>query len=761
MKGWRRRLLAGAGVIVLLLLLVFKSACSLLWHGPDQLSQPERLRQLPQGKAPVRQGLRIYWDSHSIPFIEAQNDADLAFALGVVHAHLRIDQIELLRVLSKAKLSELIGPIPIITTVDEALLNLDFQRAGQAAIAGMSPRSREWMEEFTRGLNWYVDKLDVRPLTHRLLGMELERFTLQEIAAISRLVSADLSWVTYFRYLRTHEPKLFEEFVAKRVDDRATDASLDTALLESGIAQFSRSGSNSVVVGKEKSATGAGLIASDPHVGLFLPNFWLLAGIKSPNYHAVGLMIPGVPILGEGRNMSVAWGGTNMRGISSHLYDVSHLPSEALSKKEHRIKRRGWFSKRVSVEHSPFGPVLSNLDFTAPRFAGKKLALDWLGHHPSDEIGAFLAASRARDWRSFEAAFAGYRVSAMNVLFADSKGDIGMVAAYGQPVLKDPSKTLDLVKESSNPRVGIKAPNEHPNPHNPEQGFLASANNKPFANPDIPISYSYANNDRYFRLSQWIGERAKVSVADLKKMQLDVYSSSAHALQQLLLKKLSGFRPKPEHQGLWRSFAQWSGEFDKSSRGAVVFFALMYELWQDNLASFTSERRKHLSGTDRWKAMLAKWIEEQSKQQLASGVRRGLAQAAQCVEDYPTWESFTVMTPQTVFGRLPLVGKRFRRKRVLPISGSSDTINKYGRALSLERVDVGYGASARHISDLSDPDANYFVLNGGQDGWIFNENIDDQLPLWQEGKYIQIPLRMESVRKHFSTFVSEWEPSAP
>lgn len=761
MKGWLRRLLAGAGVIVLVVLLVFKSACTLLWQRPDQLSQPERLRQLPQGKAPVRQGLKIYWDSHSIPFIEAQNDADLAFALGVVHAHLRIDQIELLRVLSKAKLSELMGPIPILATVDEALLNLDFQRAGQAAIAGMSPRSREWMEEFTRGLNWYVNNLQLRPLTHRLLGMELEAFTLQEVAAISRLVSADLSWATYFRYLRTREPKLFEEFVAKRIDDHATDAPLDAALLEAGIAQFSRSGSNSVVVGKDKSSTGAGLIASDPHVGLFLPNFWLLAGFKSPSYHAVGLMIPGVPILGEGRNMSVAWGGTNMRGISSHLYDVSDLPPEAIQQNEHRIKRRGWFPKRVSLESSPFGPVLSNLDFAAPRFSKKKLALDWLGHHPSDEIGAFLAASRAQDWPSFEAAFAGYRVSAMNMLFADSKGDIGMVAAYGQPRLQDPGKTLDLVKKSSNPRVGVKAPNEHPNPYNPEQGFLASANNKPFAEPEIPISYSYANNDRYLRLSQWIAQRTKVSVADLKMMQLDVYSASAHALQQLLLRKLPNFQPKSEQRALWQSFRLWSGKFDKDSQGAVVFYALMFELWQKALASFDPERREQLSGTDRWKAMLGKWMQAQPQQPLAKGVERGLVKAAECIKDYPNWGKFTVMTPQTIFGRLPLIGKRFRREGVIPISGSSDTINKYGRALSLDRVDVSYGASARHISDLSDPDANYFVLNGGQDGWIFNENIDDQLGLWQEGKYIQVPLRMESVRKHFSAFVSQWEPDTP
>ena len=50
---------------------------------------------------------------------------------------------------------------------------------------------------------------------------------------------------------------------------------------------------------------------------------------------------------------------------------------------------------------------------------------------------------------------------------------------------------------------------------------------------------------------------------------------------------------------------------------------------------------------------------------------------------------------------------------------------------------------------MRDLDENYIVLLGGQDGWLASENFVDQVPLWLKGEYIQIPLRIENVRKAF------------
>jgi penicillin G amidase len=46
-------------------------------------------------------------------------------------------------------------------------------------------------------------------------------------------------------------------------------------------AAANRAGSNAVAVGPRRSATGGALLASDPHLGVLLPNLWLLAGLRS------------------------------------------------------------------------------------------------------------------------------------------------------------------------------------------------------------------------------------------------------------------------------------------------------------------------------------------------------------------------------------------------------------------------------------------------------------------------------------------------
>ena len=43
---------------------------------------------------------------------------------------------------------------------------------------------------------------------------------------------------------------------------------------------------------------------------------------------------------------------------------------------------------------------------------------------------------------------------------------------------------------------------------------------------------------------------------------------------------------------------------------------------------------------------------------------------------------------------------------------------------------------------------------GGNDGWIGSANFLDQLPLWQSGGYIRMPLRPETVAAEFPTVMT-------
>jgi penicillin amidase len=50
---------------------------------------------------------------------------------------------------------------------------------------------------------------------------------------------------------------------------------------------------------------------------------------------------------------------------------------------------------------------------------------------------------------------------------------------------------------------------------------------------------------------------------------------------------------------------------------------------------------------------------------------------------------------------------------------------------------------------MADPDANWFTLFGGQDGWLGSAAFADQVTLWRERRGIRLPLRPEMVAAEF------------
>ena len=101
------------------------------------------------------------------------------------------------------------------------------------------------------------------------------------------------------------------------------------------------------------------------------------------------------------------------------------------------------------------------------------------------------------------------------------------------------------------------------------------------------------------------------------------------------------------------------------------------------------------------------------------------------------------MAVRSPLAALPGVGRWFAAP-AWGAAGGNETINKSGHGPVRGRHRVTYGACARHLSDLADPDANWFVLLGGQDGWLGSANITDQIALWRAGEAVRVPLRHEA-----------------
>jgi penicillin amidase len=747
-------------MVRLSLICILFCSCSVISTYPEKKSQQERLsffEEHPQ--IPTKRPVKLYWNQYSVPFVEAQTDQDLAFSIGMLHAYLRLGQLEFFRLVSQGRLSEVAGPIGRVKQLDRGLRLINFKKAAQNSIQKMSAESLEWMKQYTRGLNWYISRLKSRPVEHRLMDRDLEPYTLEEVITMTRLVSVDISWAIYLKYLpylqKPDFDQLYQQIPRELEMGKASISDTLASDMNKLFQWWSKSGSNSLVISGKRSRSGAGLIASDPHVGLFLPSFWILMGIKSPSYHALGYMIPGLPAIALGRNQQIAWGGTNMRGLSSHLYDVSKLDPKQIQIRKETIKRRWWFDTEVEVRETPYGPILSDLSFFKEKNMEGDYALYWLGQQGSDEILSLLKANRAKNWKQFKTAFEDYRVSAMNMLYTDVKGNIGMVQAYAQPILKDPSETTKLVKLPTNPVVSMIKPTQHPNPYNPSAGFIASANNKPLQKPKIPMALAYSPSFRFERMEELAQKNQSMSVKDLMELQQDVYSSSAVALKKLITQKISQAIDKQAYQ----VFVQWDGRYNKESQGALVFHLSMYYLWQAYLEAQGNSDTSLLSSSRFWKKYLISWIptlETQKFQVLFSDV---MEKTQEKWSEHKTWGEFTRNLRAGPLGMIPVIGTRFQYRED-PVDGDIDTLHKYGRAFNDQKGRVFYGASVRHITDMSSPDENYFVMNGGQDGSVLSENYADQIDLWNRGEYFKVPLSLSEVEKTFTTMQVELRPAS-
>ncbi len=730
--------------------------CTLVRPLPAPRTMAERLAALPLRDLPLTAPVAIYWDDHQIPFIEAHDDGDAAFALGLVHAHLRLGQMAIYRRIAQGRIAEIAGPLA--ADLDHGLRLIGYGRAAPAIAAALAPSTRHWLERFAAGVNLYQERVAELPYEYAVLGLDREPWTILDVLTFGRLAGTDVTWLVWANLLKLRERPDWQALWARLMAagshaEAAAAASSAEAALAALIARLSRSGSNSLAIAGQRSASGGALIANDPHLGIGLPNTWLIAGLKSPSYHVVGLMVPGLPVFGIGRNPHIAWGGTNMRATASDLIDLSAAGAEAITSRSERIAIRWWPDRTITVRASRWGPIVSD----APQLAEHQLppfALRWTGHDVSDEIGAFLGVAQASDFEQFRAALASFAVPGQNMLYADAAGNIGQVMAVRAPARNGPPPADMIIAPERAAALWavLRDATTLPVAFNPPQGFLASANNRPRAD-GVAVGAFFSPDDRVLRMAELIGAARPIGLDDLKAVQQDVFVRSSLALRDRWLERMAAFGivagASDEERRLLDDLAGWDGHYNVASRGAVAFELLR--------AAFTERFYGARLGETDWaafanlgkiKELLLEDIAAAPAPELAAHLRAALAEASARRADFADWGAMHRLRLGHPLQFVPIVGRRFVFADY-PAGGSTDTLMKTAHATTSERHATRYGANARHISNLADADANFFVLLGGQDGWINAANFADQVALWRDGRYVQVPLRLASVRARF------------
>jgi penicillin amidase len=759
-RSRRRALLAGWLPIGLLAALPLAlSSCVVAPPPVASIDSAARVAALPATGHDVAADVDILWDEWLIPCVIAESDADLAYALGVVHVHLRWGQMEFIKRIARGRLAEMAGPPAL--PIDRGLRTLDMDRVVPEIEASLPDDTRRWIERYVAGVN---AARRLQPAVHqdlRALGIDPEEpWTVGDTLAIGRLASADLTWGRWLSLLPRQDDTGFADFrdrLRAFADDAVPSFGPGEPVPLAELFTYGRTGSNSVVVSAARTGTGSAMIASDPHLGLPQPNLWMIACLRSPGTRAIGFTIPGLPFVLEGRNDRIAWGGTNMQNVTSQLVDVSGEDPSSFTPRTERIGVRWWFDDTFTARDSRFGPVMTDLPLldglAGP--GGAASAIRWRGHEPSDESTAFLLAMRAADWPGFRAAFAHFRSGGQNMLYADVDGHIGQVlatewipaaaaTAWDAPVA--PADAGDWTARIPSDRL--------PAAFDPPAGFIASANNTPILT-DPPMLTQGNSNDRMVRMTELLAGDDTITVDRLMALQRDTFSrASLRAAGRIVAHAV----PDPTDPAadtaatLVAALAAWDGFYETDSHGAVAYMRVLDALIDDLYADrYSKALRRTMRNAPYVHEFIAADLAGEPGVPPAVGpttaaVRAAIATAAREYDPQQTWGDIHRLDLAHPIGAVPLLGRPWNFDE-RPTAGSTTTIFKSAHAVTGKRHATTFGANARHVSDLSDPDANWFVLVGGQDGRPGSANMLDQADVWLRGEMIPVPFTEAAWRK--------------
>jgi len=700
----------------------------------------DRMRELWPG---LRAAATIRYDEHLIPYIEVADELDAPYAMGLVHAHLRLTQMDLFRIVARGRIAEVAGPFA--APIDEAIRAFDLDRAVPEIARQLPDDSRAWIERYVEGVNDYRRTATSLPSDFTTLGLSLdEEWTVEDVLAFGRLACVEVNWGRLLAIIPLRDQQGFTDFATRLwafADDGVPSYGPETPTDLDILLHTGRTGSNAFAIDAQRSASGSAVLASDPHLGLNQPNIWCIVAYRTPNRSVAGLTMPGLPFILVGRNEHIAWSGTNMQASSSILYK---LPEgwQPVSTREESIGVRFWFGQTATIRESEYGPVISDAKLLK-RLGDGDFALSWRGHQHSDEATAFFRASHATDWDQFRNAFTSFATGGQNILYADRTGNIGQLMAVEaipgaaratrtSPVRAgDPRYTMDAVPQPDLPVA-----------FNPEQGFLVSSNNIPvrFAQPLIAQGNA---NDRLVRIQQVLGEisaERRITTEDLRKLQRDVYSNASHRAAEAVIEAAYRAGIDPQSSPILTAILRWDGHYIEDSIGAAAYQrlldALIDELYKSRYASPII--RSMRSGA---------YIHDFVREDLASpasesAFRSALDLASIDYDPTQTWGDVHRLAIAHPLSNIPVLGSRYTFDNI-PSAGTTTTVHKAAHSINGGRHQVTFGANSRLICDLSDIDSNLVVLLGGQDGHLGSEHFIDQVPLWRSGEMIPLPLSAE------------------
>lgn len=706
-------------------------------------------------------------DEKGVPHIEAKSEADLYRAQGYVQAQDRLFQMDLARRQASGRLAEVVGSAAVEN--DKFFRTFSLRYAAELSWESYDQETKKIIEWYTEGVNAFIEQGNYT-YEFDLLGYKPELWTPIDSLTIGKYMAYDLggNWsLLAFRHWALNN--LSEEQVAELVVDYPEDARsiieanlndeiqvADAFYLDAIPNEFN--GSNNWVIAGDKTETGAPLLADDPHLGLSTPSIWYQMHLKSPEQNVSGVIFAGIPGIILGHNEKVAWGVTNVNPQVQDLYiEKQNLdnPYEFLydgeyykaAVRDEDIKIKDGETVDFEVVMTKHGPIISDLVFEEEP-AGAVFSMQWTALEATNELQAVIGFNKASNWEEFEIALRDFKVPAQNFVYADQEGTIAYRANGNIPIRKQGDGKYPVPGYSSDYGWKGYIPFEKlPTVINPEKGYIATANNE-IVDEDYPyyITDFWAQPYRYERIVELIESKEKLSIEDMKDMQMDKVNLYAKEFLPLFVETLHKQNLK-DYKEIITSLEKWDYNETIHSSEALVFNFIMDELivllFKDELPE---DVYKMMPGKyqimdnllrDAYEGNEGVWVESAGGLDVlvTTAFENTIKQLSKMYgDDYKKWEwgEYHKLTfNHNVAAAHDIIAWYMNPKQV-PVGGSRTTVQA---ASNKSTGEVDHGASWRYVVDLSNLSNAQHIVGPGQSGHRKSIWYDDQVQDWVDGHY--------------------------
>ncbi len=762
-------------------------------HNSDQLPAQDLLFDA------LHDSVSVTWDKRRVPHIFANNEHDLFFVQGYIHAFDRLWQMEFQVMAAGGRLSEIIGEKAI--DYDRFQRRLGMMRGAENVMDFYQndPVMLSSLEAYTDGINAYINSLEPNqyPIEYKLLDYAPEQWTIKKCALLYMYMAWELSGSTNdlahtkflkefgleeYRKLYSFDSPLLSPIMPKEtswdfepVEVNAPDEIYMSDPYGDGMnyQPNPNNGSNNFAVSGSLSETGYPILANDPHLNLTLPSIWYENHLISPEMNAYGVSLLGAPCVVIGYNKDIAWGSTNGMNDVMDFYDITFRDE---SKREYlhddkwkpvnlsieEIKVRGSETVLDTTYMTHHGPIMSHDIFDKmPRFGSAVSvgrAMRWLASEPSMEPKTFYLLNKAKNYDDYLEAISYFSCPGQNIIFASKDNNI----AIWQTNKLIPKWDLQgrFIMDGTDPNHDWKnqLPIEHqPHSLNPKRGFLSSANQNPV---DTSYPYfvpgDYAPAFRGARIDEILLETKDANYTHLQKIQNDNRSLLAKRVVPFLLRAIDTSALSSEQITIYNHLAEWDYFYNPDSMMPTFFDAWMKSIskntWQDELGNADDDvewpNYRILSDMivdepeSKWfddiNTNQLESLSEISRKTFDSESQRFLEELGPVSEKWE-WKNYRG-TDVYHLAKIPGFGNLH-----LPTGGDWNIPNATART---------HGPSWRFVVELGDRPKGYGTYPGGQSGFPGSVHYDQFLDSWVKGQLYELhfPYTKDEIDGHSVAF---------